>query len=194
MDFIDEFSLESAALRRALDLSGPDFRMRDVELVLRFFAFTKFLDTYRGNLKTFLDTACDSLNESWATSQGELVSDASKLDEAIDATFDVFADDSFHRWNGNKFEGRFNRAVFDIMVFYFSRRDVAARAIERADAVVGAFKRLSDEDPVFSLALQTTTKTMAATAHRLTAWGQALASATGLEIDTPTFSDETISY
>jgi Protein of unknown function DUF262. len=194
MDFIDEFSVESAALRRALGLERPDFRMRDVELVLRFFAFSHFLAAYRGNLKKFLDTACDSLNESWESTGPELASEASKLDDAIVATFDIFGDDAFHRWNGVKFEGRFNRAVFDIMVFYLARPDVAARAIERADAVVEAFKRLSDEDSVFSLALQTTTKTMAATAHRLIAWGEALKSVTDLEISVPTSTDETISY
>jgi uncharacterized protein DUF262 len=194
VDFIDEFSIESAALRRALELERPDFRMRDVELVLRFFAFSHFLEAYRGNLKKFLDSACDSLNKAWEDSEDELISEASKLDDAITATFDIFENDAFHRWNGTKFEGRFNRAVFDIMVFYFSKPDVATRARERAGAVVAAFKQLSDEDRAFSLALQTTTKTMAATAHRLIAWGETLGSVTDLDIRVPTLTDETITY
>lgn len=193
VDYIDEFSIESEPVQRALGLAKPDFRMRDVELVLRYFAFARFLDAYRGNLKDFLDEVCNGLNGEWDRLEAELVTQAENLNQAISTTFEIFGADAFHRWNGERFEGRFNRAVFDIMVYYFADAAIGAAARAQAPAVVEAFKRLSAEDEVFSLALQTTTKTIAATAHRLIAWGRALAEAAGVEVPTPTLAGDKIS-
>jgi hypothetical protein len=54
LSFAARFSEQSAALRTLLGLSKPDFRMRDVELVVRYLAFQLRLPDYRGNLKNFL--------------------------------------------------------------------------------------------------------------------------------------------
>jgi hypothetical protein len=194
IDFIDEFSLDNAQLHKALGLDKPDFRMRDVELVLRFFAFTHFLSDYRGNLKDFLDKACDDLNAAWEGSADVLTAEAETLSAAIDAVLEVFGSHAFSRWSGDKFEGRFNRAVFDIMVFYLRDPVLAARAVERRQEVVDAYKRLSVEDADFSLALQTTTKTIGATAHRLHVWGIALRETLDVELVVPELQDDVIRY
>lgn len=52
--FVAKFSEESKPLQELLGLLTPDFRMRDVELVVRYFAFQIQLGEYRGNLKKFL--------------------------------------------------------------------------------------------------------------------------------------------
>ena len=43
-EFIDRYSGESPSLRRILQSNKPDFRMRDAELLLRYYAFSHFLD------------------------------------------------------------------------------------------------------------------------------------------------------
>jgi Protein of unknown function DUF262 len=192
MDFVDEFSIESAPLRRALGLDRPDFRMRDVELLIRYFAFTYFLTDYRGNLKKFLDTTCAKLNKRWAKREGELRESAQECERAIEATLDAFGDFAFRRWSGDRFEGRFNRAVFDIMTYYFDDEEVAEAARSNAEKVVSAFKNLCDDDDEFNLALQTTTKTIGATAHRLHAWGNALSEALGVELSVPALAGNRI--
>jgi hypothetical protein len=60
------------------------------------------------------------------------------------------------------------------MVFYLDDDNVAAAARGRADHVRSAFERLCEEDEEFDLSLQTTTKTLAAVTHRISAWGSAL--------------------
>jgi len=51
VDYADETSADSPALRDLLKIKKPDFRMRDVELLVRYFAFKNFLGLYNGDLK-----------------------------------------------------------------------------------------------------------------------------------------------
>jgi hypothetical protein len=194
VDFLDDASSRSAAIQRVLGIEHPDFRMRDVELLLRYFAFSYFLPDYRGNLKQFLDDACDHLNETWEDESADLEQSAEECDRAIETTFEVFEENAFRRWSGERYERRFNRAVFDAMVFFFDDEEVAARAIERAEQVRNAFERLCDRDEEFDLSLQTTTKTIAAVTHRLSAWGRALSRVVEVKLKTPVLRDNRIRY
>ena len=65
--FLNEKSLKSQELKNILGLKDDtvDFRMRDTELLLRYFAFKNFIDKYTGNLKSFLDSTCYLLNKAW---------------------------------------------------------------------------------------------------------------------------------
>lgn len=65
INFLDDWSIESLALKKILKSKNSDFRMRDVELLLRYVSFHYYLSTYRGNLKAFLDNTCKVLNENW---------------------------------------------------------------------------------------------------------------------------------
>jgi hypothetical protein len=194
VDFLDDASSRSAAIQRVLGIEHPDFRMRDVELLLRYFAFSYFLPDYRGNLKQFLDDACDHLNETWEDESADLEQSAEECDRAIETTFEVFEENAFRRWSGERYERRFNRAVFDAMVFFFDDEEVAARAIERAEQVRNAFERLCDRDEEFDLSLQTTTKTIAAVTHRLSAWGRALSRVVEVKLKTPVLRNNRIRY
>ncbi len=183
--FIEKRSGESGAIRRALNLSGPDFRMRDAELLVRYYAFSNFLPQYTGSLKEFLDETCRRLNQAWPKHQDRIEQDADRCDLAIHTTFEVFGKDSFRRWTGSRYEGRFNRAIFDVMTFYFRRPSVAKAATRHATAVVDAYKKLSEDDAEFVEAVQSTTKTIPATQRRLAKWGRALAAALGEELPIP---------
>lgn len=175
VEFADDFSYGNEHLYRALGIKGPDFRMRDVEVVIRYYGFVLFLDSYAGNLKDFLDHTCLQLNEGWDEAEDDVRSAGDALNAAIDSTLGIFGRSAFRRWNGERFEGRFNRAVFDSMVYYFRNPAIADQARERAADVVAAFKDLSEIDSKFDDALATTTKSVGATAHRLWAWANALA-------------------
>ena len=186
ISFADEYSAQSDALQRALGLDAPDFRMRDVEILVRFFAFKEFIQHYRGNLKKFLDTACLLLNKQWATREQELQETASLCDSAIDTTIQIFGNEhAFRRWTGNRFDRPFNRAIFDIMTFYFSQAKVAGLAMERAESVVTAFRELCERNPEFNLALTTTTKSIRATKARIQLWGKALQRVLDFEVTIP---------
>lgn len=185
MDFADEFAQVSDLIHDALGVAQPDFRMRDVELLVRFLGFDRYLGRYAGNLKQFLDDTCLGLNKAWPDESNEIESRAAACEEAILAATRVFGRNAFRRWTGQRWERSFNRAVFDAQAFYFKDPTVAAEAAERAPEVVVAFQRLSTDRVEFSQSVQTTTKTVAATFERLSAWGNALAGVLGHDLPIP---------
>ncbi|UWZ85968.1 DUF262 domain-containing protein [Occallatibacter riparius] len=185
VSFINTTSVELRPLQRALSLDGPDFRMRDAELLVRYYAFTHFLQFYRGNLKDFLDYTCLRMNEGWREMETTVRYGVEWLSDAIDTTFAVFGSEhAFRKWDGRHFETRFNRAIFDIMVFYFRDARVRAAAIEAAPDVVDGFKDLCT-NVEFLRSVESTTKSLAATQLRLNRWGDRLSTILHIPVETP---------
>ncbi|GHF60559.1 DUF262 domain-containing protein [Streptomyces sp. NRRL_ISP-5395] len=173
-DFLDLATYNSAELQAALRIKKPDFRMRDVEIMLRYYAITLRLGEYTGNLKKFLDGTVNELNDAWSSQESEIRETAEECNRAIKATFEVFGENAFYRWSRGDYEGRFNRAVFDVMTYYFRNPDIAGAAIDDKGDVERAFKALCDSDSDFVESIQTTTKTPLATYRRLSIWGETL--------------------
>ncbi|MGX9887425.1 DUF262 domain-containing protein [Streptomyces sp. NPDC002276] len=173
-DFLDLATYNSTELQTALRIKKPDFRMRDIEIMLRYYAMTLRLGEYTGNLKKFLDDTVNELNEAWPTREGWIKEVASECNRAIQATFDVFGDSAFYRWSHGDYEGRFNRAVFDVMTYYFRHEAIANAAIDDRIAVEKSFRNLCDTNSEFVESIQTTTKTPLATSRRLSIWGETL--------------------
>ncbi|MFC1410225.1 DUF262 domain-containing protein [Streptacidiphilus sp. N1-12] len=184
-DYLDDKASASTSLQKALRLDKPDFRMRDVEVLLRYFAFEFFLEDYSGNLKRFLDNTVNSLNDSWVECREKIEGLARSCEIAIETTFEVFGDQAFYRWSYGGYEGRFNRAVFDIMTFYFSKKDVREKVSGREEFVRAAFERICAGNRQFVESIQTTTKTTEATQRRLSIWGQALGEAIEMDLSVP---------
>jgi hypothetical protein len=185
--FADELSLSSQAIKNMLNISKPDARMRDVELVVRFFSFRYFIDDYRGNLKQFFDETVNRLNNDWANHSNQIISISQELENAINATLEIFGQEAaFSKWIGNKFQNTFNRAIFDIMTYYFSFDNVRNQALQNMEVVIDAFKNLSDTDPEFVRAFETSTKNMEPTFKRFTTWGLKLYEILQTPISVPT--------
>ena len=185
-DFVDKYSSDSTSIKKALGLSAPDFRMRDVEILIRFFAFAESIYSYNGNLKDFLDNTAKLYNDGWNDREPEIRDLAQKCDDAIERTVVIFGENAFRRWREpDGFVGRFNRAVFDIMTFYFSDAYLGDLATDRKVEVKEAFKNLCATDELFTEALQTTTKSVGATFTRLNTWGNTLKTVLEAEFDIP---------
>lgn len=156
--FVDATSANSKRLREALGLSEPDFRMRDAELLLRFFAYKNFASAYSGNLKAFLDAAHIYFNRNWSKSEVSLNNQLEELEKALDFLKIGFGRDAYLRkWNGKNFETRINRAVFDVMTYYFSEPDIRAKTIDSISAIKSEFMKLC-ETREFLSSIETTTK------------------------------------
>ena len=185
-DFVEEYSSKSKSISKALSLRKPDFRMRDVELLIRFFAFAESIDRYNGNLKAFLDNTSAYFNDNWDARRSDVEKMASQCDHAIEFTFEIFDDHAFRRWQSpNGYERRFNRAVFDIMTYFFSDERLAELAVRRSEDVRAAFEDLCENDDQFTESLQTTTKSVRATFNRLGTWGLKLQSVLDHPLDIP---------
>lgn len=182
--FAAEYTQNPAGIHRVLGISKPDFRMRDVELFVRFFAFHNDVANYSGNLKAFLDTECKQLNSKWATEEQEIRATAAEMEYAIRAAYAIFGNDAFRKFDGKAYEGRFNRAIFDIVVYYFAYEEIRELALSSKAAVKKAYESLS-KNASFRRSIETTTKSIEATRIRFTAWGQALGKALGVKLALP---------
>lgn len=191
--FANKFSAESEQFRMMFRRNTPDFRMRDVEVLVRFYAFQRFLPEYTGALKPLLDLTCERLNASWHVEQEGITADADACERAISATFEAFGDNAFRRWNEDHYERPFNRAIFDVMTYYAADEGVARRMAEEGGAVEDAFKSVC-EDFRFTESISTTTKSTEAILYRLTGWGKALRAAIDVDLPVPQLVDGRIAY
>lgn len=191
-EFATDFTTQSAAVMGLFNSKQlPDFRMRDVELTIRYFGLVNYLQDYTGNLKLFLDETSLKLNKNWAAMEGIVHTQSTELETAIQTTWEIFAEDAFRKWNGKDFERRFNRAVFDVMVYYFRDIGIRQKAQENPAMIVTEFKRLCESSRPFRTAIETTTKSIGALSTRLQLWGESLSTVLQVKVRTPTIDTET---
>jgi hypothetical protein len=184
LDYADEFTAGSTAFHTMLRIEGPDFRMRDVELLIRFFAFDFFLDVYKGNLRSFLDDTCKKLNRLWKTDPDRIKERGAACESAIDVVLRVFGDAAFRRWQGDQLVRPFNKAVFDCLVAYAKDPVIAEKMLERPERTSAAFREVC-VDQRFAEAVAATTKSVENTQYRLLAWATALSEALEIEVAPP---------
>lgn len=183
--FADSFSAESLWVKSALRLEKPDYRMRDVEIVVRYFAFKNFMERYTGNLKEFLDSTCEELNGQWELQKDYFVNQAEELDKAIEATFEIFEDNAFTKFARDRYTGIFNRPVYEIMTYYFSIPEIRERALEIKREVAEIYEALCISDVDFVRSLEASTKNVEPTVKRYSTWGNALKDILKVEIPIP---------
>lgn len=141
--------------------------MRDAEVLLRYLAYKNFASEYVGNLKLFLDETTRRFNDTWAQSQQLLEDQVTAMEAAFSFTEKVFGAEKYLRkWNGEQFEPRKNRAVFDIMLHFFGDPGLRAALAGKNCEIVSEFKRLCDQDPDFLASIERTTKTNEANSNR----------------------------
>lgn len=184
---LDSFIAEqSDLLGDAYRMTVPDFRMRDVEIVLRFLAFQMIPGKYRGNLKQFLDDVTKLLNAELSRGNETRVDELLfRFSRASIATSKIFGPDAYSRWKADKFDGRINRAVMDVMNFFFAEDAIAKAAIGKSQQVKSSFQELCKEDSDFLSSISGTTKSLTNTQTRFTRWSDALSSAISAKVSPP---------
>lgn len=189
--FVDKYSREYDNLHAVMGLTEPDPRMRDAELVIRYYAFRNFLDTYSGNLKPLLDKTANHFNKIWENDQLEIQKQREDFESAISTTINIFGHNAaFRKWNGIRYERSLNRAVFDVMMYYFVHEDVKRAAELIKFDVEQAYKDLC-EDENFRSSIEGTTKSIDAIYTRLRLWGERML-ALGIPVVLPNLVDNKI--
>ena len=186
IDFTDDYSVQSSAIKKILNITKPDYRMRDVELVIRYYSFKYFINDYKGNLKKFFDDTVQILNNKWEEEHQRVQSYGLELEEAINFTYQIWGENAFRKWSMEKYEGRFNRAIYDIMVHYFSNPEIREHLAPNKTRVKNAFERLCATNVEFLSAFETSTKNITPTSKRFGLWGEVLQEITGININLPT--------
>jgi hypothetical protein len=187
--FIEEKSAVSVALREILKVEKPDPRMRDAELLLRFFTVRNRLSsTYNGNLKDLLDDTCRYFNDNWDDSIDLLTNQLIDFEIAYEFTKDIFGNIySFGKFEGDKQNQRFNRAIYDFIMFYFSQeniRDSVNKIVNYKEKLQMAFKTMFSDDTVY-MAVTSTTKSRDAFKTRMNAWANVLSNIVGIKVESP---------
>ncbi len=195
LNFVDEKSGKITGFQKILRLTKPDFRMRDAELMVRYFAFVNYLAEYKGNLKEFLDFTCKNLNHQWGERHEQIEDQVGNLEGAFETTFRIFGEkNAFRKWDDQEgeYERRFNRAVFDVMIFYFSQPQVRKKSIGSEKQIESDFRSICSNNSEFVRAIESTTKSMDATVARLSIWGKALAKRLRVKLQIPELKDKKI--
>lgn len=181
LDAIEHYLLKSQSFKNVFG-DGLDKRMRDSELVLRFIAFDRGLNEYKGDFKEFLDSTARYFESDWNIREAEAALALERLDSALDLSRTIFGHDAFKKWLGDRYERVINRAIFDCIARFFADNTVAASISGNEIAAVNAFKAIC-QDRDFKDSIEKTTKTVHATFHRIDAWGGALATSVGRTYD-----------
>lgn len=190
IDFADDYSGNSPALRAILKITKPDYRMRDVELLIRYLAFKNFLEGYTGNFKEFLDRTCKTFNNEWKSSESLLSQQVEDFEQAYLTICSIFSSkNAFRKWKGTSYEARFNRAIFDIMIFYFSRPEIRQASSGKEKLLEQRFKELCVDDFKFLGSIERSIKNLESVQIRFSAWAKALNEILSLTLPLPAIND-----
>lgn len=157
-DFLVQVTNTPQPIHSVLGLAGPDTRLKDVEIVLRFIAIVLFGDQYKGNLKKFLDEAMKSVTNNWSNARSEVEQVYDDLNKAIENLRKVLGTNLIGRkFVDGAWESRFNRVLFEVEAFYFRLIPTSKVAGGKQKFITG-LQRLFD-DSEFRASVEATTKT-----------------------------------
>jgi hypothetical protein len=174
-DFVDDAASESQGLRTLLGTSGPDPRMRDIEILSRFLAFRFFASTYPGRMKAFLDETFKTFNDGWKKVRSEVEAATDDFEEGVAALLEVFDGDLAKKPNSVQF----NRAVFDALIYFHSQERVRTALRSKKRELKRVYATLFSEDSDFLKAVESDTAGAPNTSNRLRLWGESISAIAG---------------
>lgn len=180
-NYVDEAAGKSAGLQRLLGISGPDSRMRDIEILARFLAFRFFADIYPGRMKRFLDEAFRTFNTEWSRYEREVGEATTQFEDGVSELLRVFGDDVARKPTSPQF----NRAVFDALIYYHSQKKIANALKKKDSRVRSAYDDVFSSSKDFLKAVESDTAGAPNTFARLRIWAEALSPIAGWRIRPP---------
>lgn len=181
-DYLIDITERKLPLHEVMNLEGPDPRLSDIEIILRFFSFCTFGRKYNGNLKYFLDNSMEEITKKWT-----------KYEVYLDGLFDEFNKSTIKLINtfgsgnvGRKimngaFESKFNRALFEVQVYYFMFIPTDILTPDNILKINNGFKTLfSNHD--FKDSIESTTKSLSKYKARFTLFREFINNTLGMEI------------
>lgn len=165
--FVDQKSEESTPIKYFLGNSSLDFRMRDVELLLRLLTNNKMFSSYRGNLKEYLDSGFRFFTQEFDNISAELLEMCDQFEEAHHFVLETFGEDSYRKFANGEFESRKNRSIFEVLLYIFSD-DVVRSAVRQSGTnnFKDLFMEISESNRDFINAIEKTTKSIPSVRNR----------------------------
>jgi hypothetical protein len=164
-----------------LGIDAPDPRLRDVELLLRLIALQRFSQSYRGNMKAFLDDSMKALNKNWSSQKADIEGLTQQLFLAAKSAINLFGPEVGRKYKGERYERALNRALFEVQAYYLSYPKVRTAAAKNTSEVQAAAKELfADSD--FLASIESTTKSVDNYRTRFSKYQKMLQDALGVKL------------
>lgn len=157
-DFLIQATNKFQPIHQVLGLTGPDNRLKDAEILLRFVSIVLFGSKYQGSLKKFLDDVMVTATKDWEKFLPEIEKVAGELNTSIGNLSQVLG----MKYVGRKFvdgawESRFNRVLFEVEAYYFRLIPPSKLDAGKKKFVAGLQKLFEDSE--FRSSVESTTKT-----------------------------------
>jgi hypothetical protein len=155
-------------------LSDPIYsRMRDLELVLRFFALRDY-ETMEIRFKDYLSEFMDLRNESYENNPGLAAADAAAFRRAVSNSFRTFGDDAFRKPLATGELGHKSAPLADAVMVGLSAVEDKELNAQRCERLVQGVRNLCVENVEFQKAIGTGTNGKGAIKTRITLFNQLL--------------------
>jgi uncharacterized protein with ParB-like and HNH nuclease domain len=158
-DYLVKITSTKQPLHKVIGLQGPDNRLKDAELILRFIAFYLFGKKYKSNLRKFLDEAMKEINNQWGKYEVKVTDIYRKFNETIHLLESVFEPQNIGRkYTDGKWDKNFNRVLFEVEVYYFMH--LLNQHITKAEKekFIEEFKELCGQNSEFRRSIEASTK------------------------------------
>lgn len=154
------------------NVQEPDLRMRDIEMILRFFAFYERMQEYKGSLKSFLDLYQSNGSKLDQNKRTELKEIFTRVMGDVKT---VFGNMAFRKYDAinNSWEKSVNRAIYDSVMLCFAYSDSNVLK-DKKQIIVEALKNLCTTNSEFKEAISSSTKDRSKVKLRLTLFRNAL--------------------
>ncbi len=159
-DFIMESTNKKIPLHTVMNLSEPDNRLRDAEILIRFISFSNREETYRGNLTEFLNDSLRYGNENWENEKENFIRILETFNTATQNLINTFPKGKVGRKiSNNQWESQFNRVLFEVEVYYFSKLDQDFIS-NNSQGFKNAFYSFFLQNDTFLSTIESTTKSL----------------------------------
>lgn len=157
-DYLVDITNTLQPIHLVMNLSEPDKRFRDIENLLRLFAFIMYSKEYKGNLKKFLDDKMGEITKNWGTLEPRIKELYNRINSTIDLLKNIFDGYKFigRKYDENEYSNRFNKVLFEVEVFYFMHLDNTI--LTNKAQFIKAFKKLCLKDIDFRTSIESSTK------------------------------------
>jgi hypothetical protein len=168
-----------------LGLKGPDKRMKDVELILRFAAFYHFTYlNYKSPMKKFLNNDMEKYQHISDTEATELTNAFKNTIAIIKSLLDDHAFKRFYKGDEKNSNGywetkKFNASIYDILMYSFAKED-KSKVYQNLDSIREALIHLMTNDQEFIVAIELSTSSVQAVTKRFDKFRSALQDIIGI--------------
>ena len=124
--------------------------------------------------------------------KGEIETSITDFTSGCEFLISIFNDNACRKWNKDHYEKRFNRAIFDAFIYYFSDNKIISLLKGKENEIENAYKELCSSSDVFLESVGVSTKKVISVFNRIYIIGKMLNDKFDLSISLPSLNNNKI--